>query len=282
MKSLRPTHPTMPVLAKGKPDKARCWIYVRDDRPFGGAGPPTAMFYYSRDRRGELPRRIWPGMPASCRPTPVTGTTSSIWRDATLDRSGKRPCWVHARRPFFAMADIEENARRKATGKKEIPLCPSRSRPCGGSTPVRDRALHQWQEPRRASGDATDAEPASGRGLAGLYAGAARQALPSARLAKAFNYILKRWASLTLFLEDGRACLSNNAAERGLRGIAMHNHYATPLQVSVNIGSVLSSEARHGRPFRAIAAFTASVARSDAQIWKGAPRTPARREGYSP
>ena len=33
-------------------------------------------------------------------------------------------CWVHARCPFFAMADIEENARRKAAGKKEIPLPP--------------------------------------------------------------------------------------------------------------------------------------------------------------
>jgi transposase len=40
-------------------------------------------------------------------------------------------------------------------------------------------------------------------------------------LAKAFNYILKRWASFTLFLEEGRVCLSNNAAERGLRGIAL-------------------------------------------------------------
>jgi len=40
-------------------------------------------------------------------------------------------------------------------------------------------------------------------------------------LAKAFNYILKRWASFTLFLEDGRVYLSNNAAERGLRGIAL-------------------------------------------------------------
>jgi hypothetical protein len=40
-------------------------------------------------------------------------------------------------------------------------------------------------------------------------------------LAKAFNYVLKRWASFTLFLEDGRVCLSNNAAERGLRGIAL-------------------------------------------------------------
>jgi len=33
-------------------------------------------------------------------------------------------CWSHGKRPFFAMADIEENAQRKATGKKEIPLSP--------------------------------------------------------------------------------------------------------------------------------------------------------------
>ena len=34
-------------------------------------------------------------------------------------------------------------------------------------------------------------------------------------LAKAINYILKRWVTFTLFLDDGRVCLSNNAAERG-------------------------------------------------------------------
>jgi hypothetical protein len=36
-------------------------------------------------------------------------------------------------------------------------------------------------------------------------------------LVKAINYILKRWTAFTLFLEDGRVCLSNNAAERGER-----------------------------------------------------------------
>ena len=44
---------TVPVLAKGKTDTGRCWVYVRDDRPFGGRAPPAAMFYYSRDRGGE-------------------------------------------------------------------------------------------------------------------------------------------------------------------------------------------------------------------------------------
>jgi transposase len=47
---------TLPVLAKGKTDTKRCWVYVRDDGPFGGQDPPAAMFYYSRDRGGEHPR----------------------------------------------------------------------------------------------------------------------------------------------------------------------------------------------------------------------------------
>jgi hypothetical protein len=34
-------------------------------------------------------------------------------------------------------------------------------------------------------------------------------------------YILKRWPAFTRFLDDGRICLSNNAAERALRGIAL-------------------------------------------------------------
>jgi transposase-like protein len=40
-------------------------------------------------------------------------------------------------------------------------------------------------------------------------------------LARAFDYMLKRWTAFTRFLGDGRVCLSNNAAERALRGVAM-------------------------------------------------------------
>jgi hypothetical protein len=35
------------------------------------------------------------------------------------------------------------------------------------------------------------------------------------------DYMLKRIDVFTRFLEDGRICLSNNAAERELRGIAL-------------------------------------------------------------
>ena len=40
-------------------------------------------------------------------------------------------------------------------------------------------------------------------------------------VAKAMDYMLKRWTAFTRFLDDGRICLSNNAAERALRGIAL-------------------------------------------------------------
>jgi transposase len=42
--------------------------------------------------------------------------------------------------------------------------------------------------------------------------------------AKAIDYSLKRWPALTRFLDDGRLCISNNAAERALRGIAVGRH----------------------------------------------------------
>jgi transposase len=47
----------IPILAKGKTDTGRIWAYVRDDRPFGGSDPPAALYYASRDRRGEHPAR---------------------------------------------------------------------------------------------------------------------------------------------------------------------------------------------------------------------------------
>ena len=45
----------VPVLATGKTDTARAWVYVRDDAPFGGPDPPAALFRYSRDRSGDHP-----------------------------------------------------------------------------------------------------------------------------------------------------------------------------------------------------------------------------------
>ena len=112
---------TVPVLAKGKTDTGRCWVYVRDDLPFGGPAPPAAMFYYSRDRAGEHPRRIWPTTPGFSRLTLTAATTSSTSPIASRGQSWKQ---LAGSMPSSVLADVAENARRKAQGKTPAPISP--------------------------------------------------------------------------------------------------------------------------------------------------------------
>ena len=213
---------TVPVLAEGKTATGRCWIYVRDDKPFGGVGPPAAMFYYSRDRRGEHPQTHLAGYAGILQADAYDGYNRLYLADRKPGRVREAACWVHARRPFFAMADLDENARRKAAGKKEIPLSPI-------AIEVVRRIDALFDIERSINGKSVEDRLAFRRTLSrplvdDLRVYMREQVARLSRghdLAKAINYMLKRWPAFTLFLEDGRVCLSNNAAERGLRGIAL-------------------------------------------------------------
>jgi transposase len=213
---------TVPVLAEGKTDTGRCWIYVRDDKPFGGVGPPAAMFYYSRDRRGEHPQAHLAGYAGILQADAYDGYNRLYLADRKPGPVQEAACWVHARRPFFAMADLEENARRKAAGKKEIPLSPI-------AIEVVRRIDALFEIERSINGKSAEERLAVRRTLSrplvdDLRVYMREQAAGLSRghdLVKAINYMLKRWPAFTLFIEDGRVCLSNNAAERGLRGIAL-------------------------------------------------------------
>jgi transposase len=213
---------TVPVLAAGKTDTGRCWIYLRDDAPFGGTGPPAAMFYYSRDRRGEHPQRHLAGYAGILQADAYDGYSKLYQVGRSPGPILEAACWVHARRPFFAMADIEENARRRTSGKKEIALSPI-------AIEIVRRIDALFEIERSINGKSAEERLAVRRALSqpliddlGLYMRAQLARLARGHdLAKAINYVLKRWTAFTLFLRDGRVCLSNNAAERGLRGIAL-------------------------------------------------------------
>ena len=101
---------TVPVLAKGKTDTGRCWVYVRDDAPFGGTAPPAAMFYYSHDRKGEHPQRHLASYAGLFQADAFDGYRQLYLPDRSPGPIVEAGCWVHARRPSFAMADLEENA----------------------------------------------------------------------------------------------------------------------------------------------------------------------------
>ena len=213
---------TVPVLAKGQTDTGRCWVYVRDDKPFGGTSPPAAMFYYSRDRKGEHPQRHLAGYAGLFQADAFDGYRQLYLPERRPGPILEAGCWVHARRPFFAMADLAENARRRASGKKAISLSP-----IAIEVVRRIDALFEIERP--INGKSAEARRAVRQELSKplveelqLYMREQRAKLSRGHdLAKAIDYVLKRWTAFTLFLDDGRVCLSNNAAERALRGIAL-------------------------------------------------------------
>src|ERR1700704_2980140 len=88
--------------------------------------------------------------------------------------------------------------------------------------------IDQWLAAHAASRHAREGDCAPCRRLRSLDARRARQALAPCRsrqghglYVKAMDYMLKRWTAFTRFLGDGRICLTNNAAERALRGFAL-------------------------------------------------------------
>ena len=121
----------------------------------------------------------------------------------------------HARRPFFAMADIEENARRKAAGKKEIPLSPI-------AIEVVRRIDALFAIERSINGKSPEERLAVRRAVSrplvdDLMTAMREQAAKLSRahdLAKAIQYMLKRWPGFTLFLDDGRICLTTDGVEK--------------------------------------------------------------------
>jgi transposase len=213
---------TVPVLAKGKTDTGRCWVYVRDDRPFDGPAPPAAMFYYSRNRGGDHPQVHLAGYAGIFQADAFGGYTKLYEANRKPGPLVEAACWVHARRPFFVMADVAADARRKAEGKTTSVISPLALEAVRRIDALFDieRAINgQSAEQRRAVRQELSAPL-----VADLERWLREQRPKLSRgndLAKAMDYMLKRWPAFTRFLEDGRICLSNNAAERALRGVAL-------------------------------------------------------------
>ena len=180
------------------------------------------MFYYSRDRTGEHPRSHlakWSGL---LQADAYGGYTQLYETERKPGPILEAACWAHARRPFFALADIDASARHKAEGK--IPPVIS---PLALEAVRRIDALFEIE--RTINGlDAEERRRVRQERCAplvvALEAWMREERAKLSRgndVAKAMDYMLKRWPSFTRFLDDGRVCLTNNAAERALRGIAL-------------------------------------------------------------
>jgi transposase len=213
---------TVPVLARGKTDTGRCWVYVRDDRPFGGPAPPAALFFYSRDRSGEHPRQHLAAWSGILQADAYGGYGGLYDGDRPAGAILEAACWAHGRRKFFELADIEAAARRKARRQVPAPTSPMALEAVRRIDALFDveRALAGLPAGQRLEGRRERSAPL----VAELEAWMREERRKLSRhndVAGAMDYMLKRWPSFTRFLDDGRICLTNNAAERALRGLAL-------------------------------------------------------------
>jgi len=185
------------VLAKGKCRTGRLWTYVRDDRPFAGTVAPAAAFFYSPDRGGVHPDAHLATYAGLMQADAYAGFNRLFEAGRKGGPITAAMCWAHARRKFFDVARlnkapiaIEAVARIDALFAIERA---EHSRPLAAE-------LKLWLQAQRAKLSA------------------------HSETAKAIRYSLNRWSGLVRFLDDGRLCMSNNAAERALRCVAVGRH----------------------------------------------------------
>ena len=210
---------TVPLLAKGGTKTARLWVYARDDRPFAGPAPPAALFRFSADRKGEHPRKHLKEWSGVLQADAYAGFNGLYAADRMPTPVVEALCWAHARRKLFELADIAANARR---GDKAAPVSPLALEAVKRIDAVFDaeRAINGLAADERLAVRQAEIAPLVADLHAWMTAERARLSR-HAPVARAMDYMLTRRGRFTRFLTDGRICITNNAAERALRGVAL-------------------------------------------------------------
>ena len=200
-----------PVLdpGRGRTKTGQLWAYARDDRPFGGADPPIAVYVYAQNRKSDQPLAHLAGF---CGVLQVDGYAG--YR-ALAQRNSVRLafCWSHVRRRFYELAAAGP-APIAAQALERIGELYAVEKDIRGRNPDERRSARQ--EKSRPIIDAL--EPWLREKLALIS--------QKTKLAEAIRYALSRWDGLTRFVDDGRVEIDSNVVERAIRPIALNRKNA--------------------------------------------------------
>jgi|GEM_PF-886949 len=127
-------------------------------------------------------------------------------------------CWAQARRKFFELADVAAKARSKRTAALS-PMAMAAVQKIDAIF-VAERAINGRSAEARLAARREDIAPLVNDLIDWMTKERAKLSRHN-EFAKGMDYMLKRIDVFTRLLGDGRICLSSNAAERELRGIAL-------------------------------------------------------------
>ena len=201
----------VPVLAPGtgKTKTGRLWVYLRDDRPHGGLASPAVVYRYSPDRKGEHPRAHLAEFHGFLQADGYAGFgplyQGENGRPAMVTEVA---CWAHARRKFYDI-HVTTKAPLAAEALERIGRLFDLERAVNGRPPDERERIRQAR-----------ARPLINE-LAAFFDATLPQLSARSELAGAIRYARSRWAALTRYLDDGRLEISNNAAERAIRPLAL-------------------------------------------------------------
>ena len=80
-------------------------------KPFGGSGPPAALFHYSRDRGGTHPRGHPAGWSGILQADAYAGFNGLYAKGRAPAPLTEASCWAHGGARFFELADLAKAMR---------------------------------------------------------------------------------------------------------------------------------------------------------------------------
>lgn len=189
--------------------KGRIWTYVRDQRPWAGAAPPGAVYYFAPDWKEEHVHRHLKQASGILQADGYKGY-GKLYEPNTdgQRRFREAACWAHWRRDFHDIWTSNKSEIAREALDRIGALYDIERDIAGQPADVRLTARQKLSKPKVEA--------------LRVWAEAQLPRIPGkSNLATALRYGLSRWSSFCLFLDDGRVAIDNNAAERALRPVGI-------------------------------------------------------------
>jgi transposase len=202
----------VPVLepGRGKTRTGRLWTAVRDERPWGSAIPPAAFYQYSPDRTGERAETLLAGCKGYLHADAYAGFNRLYDPDPETGQPllMEVSCWAHARRKIYDVFEATQS-----------PVALDLLERIGKLFDI-ERAINGKPPDERKSLRLAQSVPLLDE-LKQAFEAALNKISGKSILAQAIRYAHGRWPSLTRYTTDGRLEMTNNAAERAIRPLAL-------------------------------------------------------------
>jgi len=202
----------VPVLdpGRGKTKTGRLWVAVRDERPFASDVPPAVFYDYAPDRKAVRAAKLLEGANGHLHVDAYAGFKNLF---EPVDMGGTAQfaevaCWAHARRKIFEV-HAQTGSPAAANILAQIGALFAVEARCRGKPPDERKQTRQNEAVPLLDTLKEDMERTLG------------QISGKTPFAQALRYALTRWGALTCYSTDGRLEISNNAAERAIRPLAL-------------------------------------------------------------